>query len=45
MYDQVVSENVPDDFLGFLERADERKAGETTGNVPEAPTGVSKSKP
>jgi hypothetical protein len=26
MYDEVVSENVPDDFLSFLEEADERLA-------------------
>ncbi len=26
MYDDVVSEDVPDDFLGFLEQADERRA-------------------
>lgn len=25
MYDEVVSENVPDEFLSFLEQADERK--------------------
>ena len=24
MYDDVVSEDIPDDFLGFLEQADER---------------------
>lgn len=29
MYDDVVSEDVPDDFLGFLEQADERRAGGT----------------
>jgi hypothetical protein len=27
MYDEVVGENVPDDFLSFLEQADERLAG------------------
>jgi hypothetical protein len=26
MYDEVVSENVPDDFMSFLEQADERKS-------------------
>lgn len=45
MYDEVVSESVPDDFLGFLEQADERMAGEATGNEPEALSGASRSKP
>lgn len=45
MYDEVVSESVPDEFLGFLEQADERIAGETTGNEPEAMTRSSRSKP
>ena len=27
MYDEVVSEDVPDDFLSFLEKADERLTG------------------
>jgi Anti-sigma factor NepR len=26
MYDDVVSEEIPDDFLGFLEQADDRRA-------------------
>ena len=26
MYDDVVSEDIPDDFLGFLEQADERRS-------------------
>lgn len=26
MYDDVVSEDVPDDFMSFLEKADERKS-------------------
>jgi len=26
MYDDVVSEDIPDDFLGLLEQADERRA-------------------
>ena len=26
MYDDVVSEDVPDDFLGFLEQADDRRS-------------------
>ncbi len=26
MYDEVVNEDVPDDFLSFLEKADERKS-------------------
>lgn len=45
MYDDVVSESVPDDFLGFLEQADERKAGEANGQEPEAKTTASGSKP
>ena len=28
MYDTVVSEDVPDDFMSFLEKADERLGGE-----------------
>ena len=35
MYDDVVSEDIPDDFLGFLEKADERrsaKAGDQTAD-------------
>lgn len=31
MYDEVVSEDVPDDFMSFLEQADERKA-DSNGN-------------
>lgn len=27
MYDDVVSEDIPDDFLGFLEQADDRLSG------------------
>lgn len=27
MYDEVVSEDIPDDFLGFLEQADDRLSG------------------
>ena len=27
MYDDVVSEEIPDDFLGFLEQADDRRSG------------------
>lgn len=27
MYDDVVSEDVPDEFLSFLEQADERRSG------------------
>jgi len=27
MYDEVVNEDVPDDFLSFLEQADERLGG------------------
>lgn len=38
MYDDVVSEDVPDDFLDFLEQADERMAGEANGQEPEAKT-------
>jgi Anti-sigma factor NepR len=45
MYDDVVSEEIPDDFLGFLEQADERKAGEANGQEPEAKTTASGSKP
>ncbi|MEQ1783396.1 MAG: NepR family anti-sigma factor [Hyphomonadaceae bacterium] len=26
MYDDVVSEDIPDDFLGFLEQADDRRS-------------------
>lgn len=32
MYDDVVSEDVPDDFLGFLEKADERRSA-TAGQM------------
>ncbi len=35
MYDDVVSEDIPDDFLGFLEQADERRsanAGDQTAD-------------
>ena len=35
MYDDVVSESIPDDFLGFLEQADERNAGKANGKEPE----------
>jgi len=28
MYDEVVSENVPDEFMSFLEQADERQSDE-----------------
>jgi hypothetical protein len=47
MYDDVVSERVPDDFLGFLEQADERiaGAGDATGKEPEASNVASRSKP
>lgn len=32
MYDEVVNEDVPDDFLSFLEQADERKGdGQVNG--------------
>lgn len=34
MYDEVVNENVPDDFLSFLEQADDRLSG-GAGNPPE----------
>jgi hypothetical protein len=30
MYDDVVSEDVPDDFMSFLEQADERKSDSQT---------------
>lgn len=36
MYDEVVSESVPDDFLSFLEQADERRAGGTDTKRSEA---------
>ncbi len=29
MYDDVVSEDIPDDFLNLLEQADERRTGAT----------------
>ena len=45
MYDDVVSENVPDDFLAFLEQADERKAEEAAGQETEAKKSASGSKP
>lgn len=47
MYDDVVSERIPDDFLGFLEQADERiaGAGDATGTEPEASNVASRSKP
>jgi hypothetical protein len=32
MYDEVVGEDVPDDFLSFLEQADERSAGAKQSN-------------
>jgi hypothetical protein len=34
MYDDVVNENIPDDFMGFLEQADERRAGGAGGEGP-----------
>lgn len=42
MYDEVVGEDVPDDFLSFLEQADERASetklnGDGTGNDEPAP--------
>ncbi len=40
MYDEVVGEDVPDDFLSFLEQADERvseKNGDGTENDEPAP--------
>lgn len=30
MYDEVVGEDIPDDFLSFLEQADERRANSAT---------------
>ncbi len=36
MYDEVVGENVPDDFLSFLEKADQRiAAGAATSGEPD----------
>lgn len=45
MYDDVVSEDVPDDFLGFLEQADDRLSGnaEQAKNGDRARTAVSES--
>jgi hypothetical protein len=45
MYDEVVSEHVPDDFLSFLEKADERltSGGDDSGSGSEAPDNKSKS--
>lgn len=34
MYDEVVNENVPDDFLSFLEQADERQSEGTAQEEP-----------
>lgn len=36
MYDEVVNEDVPDDFLSFLEKADERMS-DTTGTEQNEP--------
>jgi hypothetical protein len=33
MYDEVVSENIPDDFLSFLEQADERLSGDPSAEA------------
>jgi hypothetical protein len=35
MYDDVVNENVPDDFLSFLEKADERLSNSAAPEAPE----------
>lgn len=45
MYDEVVSEDVPDDFLSFLEQADERltNSGDDDGAGSDDPTKKSKS--
>jgi Anti-sigma factor NepR len=38
MYDEVVSENVPDEFMSFLEQADERQTdGQANGTDHETP--------
>ncbi len=37
MYDDVVSEDVPDDFMSFLEKADERKSDTVAAGHNEAP--------
>jgi len=36
MYDDVVSEDVPDDFVSFLEQADERKSDSQSASQNEA---------
>ncbi len=33
MYDEVVNEDVPEDFLSFLEQADERSQGASSNTV------------
>lgn len=43
MYEEVVNETVPDDFLSFLEQADERQAGDAGRPETEAATPSSKS--
>lgn len=45
MYDEVVSEDVPDDFLSFLEQADERlsSGGDDDGAGSDDPGSKSKS--
>jgi hypothetical protein len=35
MYDDVLNENVPDEFLSFLEEADERTTDSGQSNSPE----------
>lgn len=45
MYDEVVSEDVPDDFLSFLERADERLTGSGDDSGPGSHEPDKKSKP
>ncbi len=44
MYDEVVNEDVPDDFLSFLEQADERK-GEGQVNGADEPELAPKQRP
>ena len=45
MYDDVVSEEIPDDFLGFLEQADDRRSANADQTTDQTQDGKRAKKP